>query len=174
MSDQPRRRRGRPSKFVPERTQAIVQSVANGADFTTACAAADVDDSTAHAWLRRADAEPDGPYGEFRRQVVRARASWEQRCISIVMGAADAGDWRAALEMLQRRAPDRWALTHKLQVNTDAVHQMTELVLEVVKAALEAALPDRAVRDRALDEVLDRLAALPQSPEVRALPPMVR
>ena len=60
-------------------------------------------------------------YREFREQVTRAEATAETVLVAAWASAASGpdGDWRAARDLLARRAPERWAGVTRVQMTTE-------------------------------------------------------
>jgi hypothetical protein len=142
-------------------TTAIAASVANGNYFKTACEANGVPESTAYMWLKKAEKDhAEGPYAEFARAVTQASVEWEQSCVTVIMAEARKGDWRAALEILQRREPDKWGNVQKLKIDSGRLEEMTRGVIQIVKDALDRTVPDAGTRQAALAEILRGLAEL--------------
>ncbi len=100
---------GRPTKLTPAVSAAICESVRGGAWIETAAAAAGVDASTVHSWLRRADDKEDcgEPFIAFSLAYKKARADAELEAISVIRGAMPK-TWQAAAWYLERSYPERW------------------------------------------------------------------
>jgi transposase len=62
--------------------------------------------TTVYRWMKRG--EPDRPFGEFCTALKRADAEAEIACLRTIKAAANAGDWKAAAWMLERRYPEKW------------------------------------------------------------------
>jgi transposase-like protein len=63
------------SRFTPANRTAIVTHIGAGASLEQACEAAGISNNTVRRWVKAGAAAPDGPYGQFRRDVERARAA---------------------------------------------------------------------------------------------------
>ena len=100
---------------VQEKICKVLSSIGSGVHYTTACAYAGVNYNTFRAWMKRGEEEPYGIYRDFYNAVKKAEAEAEEKLIKILNDAAP-GDWRAALAMLERRWPERWAKREKLDV----------------------------------------------------------
>lgn len=84
---------GRPTKLTELVFNAIVTSVSNGNQFSTACEAAGVAEDTGLEWLRRGEGrhhkrETNELFAEFARQIRRAQAQIEQEMVSVIKRAA--------------------------------------------------------------------------------------
>ena len=81
-----------------------------GCSVRTACEATGLSESTFYDYLKRADPEHSGhePRSlEFSQRVTRARGDGKATLIGFVVEAART-DWRAALALLERIAPDEY------------------------------------------------------------------
>ncbi len=88
---------------------AICESVRGGAWIETAAAAAGVDASTVHSWLRRADDTEDcgEPFLAFSVAYKKSRAEAELEAIHVIRDAMPK-TWQAAAWYLERSYPDHW------------------------------------------------------------------
>ncbi len=100
---------GRRSKLTPKLQEVIVRLIEIGNYDATAAQAAGISTSTFYRWLEQGEKASSGRYREFWEAVICARASAEVFAVSVVRTAAESGDWRAAMEWLARKAPERWA-----------------------------------------------------------------
>lgn len=108
----------RNAKFSPEVAEIIVAAVRVGNYFTTAASLADIHYNTLYRWLREGEEEPDGKYGQFSRDMHRAEAEGEVSIVSIIRTHAET-DYRAGLELLGRRFPDRWSTRNRMELTGD-------------------------------------------------------
>lgn len=90
----------------PELAQRIVTYIKAGSYIETAAAAAGVNKSTLHRWLKRG-AEGEEPFAEFSDAVEAALAEAELRDLARIDRAADT-QWQAAAWKLERRNPKLW------------------------------------------------------------------
>jgi hypothetical protein len=104
-------RHGRPGKFNPEIADKIVKYVAAGHYPETAFRAVGIGRETGDHWVRRGAVEESGPYHDFNERYQQALAVSEMRLTQVVTNAAlsDAKLWVAAMCLLERRFPERWA-----------------------------------------------------------------
>lgn len=100
---------GRPTKLTPTRSEQILKAIKASATREVSARAAGVGVSTLYAWLERGRAEESGDYRDFLDAVDRAEAEAEVTLGLHVRRAAAEGEWRAALAILERRHPERWA-----------------------------------------------------------------
>lgn len=125
--------RGRPARILSDdRALTIINAIRNGNTRATAAALAGVGKSTLFAWLDkgRPDDEtgeyPKDEFGKLRRAVEQADAECEQDMVKTVKTAAFGyqdeegiyrpGDWKAALEFLQRKNPGEWGKIERSKV----------------------------------------------------------
>ena len=99
----PPRSAGRPTKFDAECQERFIEAVREGLPYSTACALANIADSTWANWRHRAEAEPDSPYFAFLQAVKAAegqrkrsemainQANRQQPNVAGIMQSAKAG-----------------------------------------------------------------------------------
>jgi transposase-like protein len=136
--------KGRPTKFTPDKGEAIAQLIEVGNFMAVAAQAHGIHPDTLYAWLKRGREAKRGEFREFYLRVVEARARAEARMVTIITLAAER-DWRAAAFLLERRDPRRWAALNKTVVAGDA------------KRPLHLAA---VTQEQAGDELLKRLDAM--------------
>lgn len=143
----------RKTALTPDVHDRIVEYVRAGNYLSTAAAAAGVTARSLRNWLRRG-ASGEEPYATLHAEVLAAQAEGEARLVRSVSAAADgifdeetgkfvaAPDWRAGIEILQRRHPDRWSSQVKVKVEDELSRflDIAERVLapEVFATLLEA------------------------------------
>ncbi|GAC1454908.1 MAG: hypothetical protein PVSMB1_04190 [Gemmatimonadaceae bacterium] len=121
----------------------IVDALKNGSFFTQACRAAGISPLTGEDWLKKAKTDdPGGLYAVFAEECENASAIYEVRALALLQKAAEGtattpGDWRAALEVLKRRAPERWGDSQRIEMAMQKVAK-DEIVREVLKAVQDA------------------------------------
>ncbi len=103
---------GRPPSLEKDRelTERLYSLLAGGCCVRTACEATGLSESTFYDYLRRADREHSGHeprFLEFSQRFTRARGDGKAKLIGFVAEAART-DWRAALALLERIAPDEY------------------------------------------------------------------
>jgi len=135
---------GRPTKFTPEKGEAIAQLIEVGNFMAVAAQAHGVHKDTLYTWLKLGCEASRGPFREFYLRVVEARARAEARMVTIITLAAER-DWRAAAFLLERRDPRRWGQIAKTVVAGDPKRPV----------GIAAITPEQAS-----DELLRRLATI--------------
>jgi hypothetical protein len=133
---------GRPTSLTSDLAQVIAASIADGATFDAAMAAAGVHPSTGYRWLSEGSSDTGGKqFREFREAVTRARAKAELAMTAAVVQDARGGavvkhvtrvwrngtkeeekqyappNGRVALEWLARMEPSRWARKTGIEVS---------------------------------------------------------
>lgn len=103
------------SKFSPETTALIIAAVRAGNYFTTAAALAGIHEGTLYRWLRAGEADEDSKYRQFALDMAMAEAEAEISIVSIVRSEANV-DYRAGLELLSRRFPERWSTRNRTEL----------------------------------------------------------
>lgn len=133
---------GRKSKLSAKTRRLICDAVRDGASFRAAAAAAGVHETTLHAWRTIGEHEEDGPYRAFVRALEAAQlegeavacrqlfASFTEPTIETTVEELADGTTRTktktippdasmALRWLERRAPGRWNIPHRLAIGQD-------------------------------------------------------
>ena len=106
----------RRGKLTPERYEAIIKYVRNGAHINHAANATGIDDKTLYTWLKKGAEEPESVYGYFLDDYNMAKGDAILKNVKIVQTAAD-DDWTAAKWLLQVLDPDRFG--NKSTVKTE-------------------------------------------------------
>lgn len=118
---------GRPTKLTEEVQGAICRALEKAVPVETACEIAGITHTTYKNWRARGRRElerveeghhncrvrkEEKPYVEFLAASTRARANCERQLTKYWYDAAEE-DWRASMELLQRKYPDRWSKKEK-------------------------------------------------------------
>jgi hypothetical protein len=114
MSDTPAKRRaatGRPPLLTPAVQAVIIEAISAGCPYPVAAAHAGVDHDTLRLWRRKGE-QGIAPYVEFVTALAQAETAWEVNAVKSIHAAGDK-DWRAHLELLSRRIPERWARANR-------------------------------------------------------------
>ena len=94
----------RPQKYTHERAALLCRLLEIGVTRVSASAAAGISEDTLARWLRAKDPS----YASFADSVRLAEARCGVRMAQILMAAAEAGDYRAALGWLKLARPGDW------------------------------------------------------------------
>lgn len=140
---------GRPTKLTPRLQERILRAVRSGCYLETATAAVGIRMETLRAWLKRGARSDGGMYRDFMLAVQVAMAQAEIRDLDRIDKAADPftdadgktspGSWTAAAWRLERRHPERWALSPRIRAET-------ERQMNVLLDRLEDRLPTEVYR----------------------------
>lgn len=157
---------GRPSKLNPERKERLLRALRTGAHAETACRVAGIGYSTFAEWMQRGKGihKRGGgkEYTEFAEAVTQAIAEAEMALTARVRNAT-AEDWRAASWMLERRHPERWANTHRVQLEVD------KQLEEQFDRFFEEVMGDRSIPDDVKQKIIDHARNLAERSEVGEL-----
>lgn len=122
---------GRQSLLTPETQLKFITSLKASNYRDASCAYAGVSRPTFYEWMAKGEDAPKSVYGEFRQQVLDAEGQAEDSLVKGVRIHVPT-DWRAALALLERRYPSRWARreirTHDGKIDTtgDAGPKVTD------------------------------------------------
>lgn len=129
------KKKGRRTKFTPETTKMILDTISEGNTLKVAAALAGVDVTTIINWSNKGQEEGKGEYYQFFEDLTRAKANAQSLAVKALVNAFG-NDWRAAMEFLARRCPEDWAKKDNLKV--DAKHDGTiKIVVEEVDGGSE-------------------------------------
>ncbi len=103
------------SKFNPETTGLIIAAVRAGNYFTTSAALGGIHEGTLYRWLREGEEDEDSKYRQFSLDMARAEAEAEISIVTVIRDAAS-DDYRAGLELLSRRFPERWSTRNRTEL----------------------------------------------------------
>ena len=94
---------GRLTKLNDISSEIILSNLARGQTLEVSASMAGIHPGTLWTWIRAGQAEPDGPYGQFAREV-----SWAQDLAQkfMVTKLFDHDDWRATAFLLKNRWPN--------------------------------------------------------------------
>ena len=135
------RKIGRPSKLTTETKGKLVNALSAGAHIEIACVYAGITRTTYYEWAAIArNGTPENPapkeYLELAETIEQATVQGEITTLASIKKAS-ADDWRAGAWLLERRHPDRWANSHRIQVE---VEKNIEKVLDVAESVLPSDL----------------------------------
>lgn len=108
---------GRPPRLSNEIKETICQALRLGLTMEAGASLAGVSISTVYGWLRRGKAAKAGGFTGFVKAVEQALTQFEARNAAVVNRAAQDGDYRAALALLERRRPKTWARTERHEIS---------------------------------------------------------
>jgi hypothetical protein len=109
--------RGRPTKFNKEIAETIINLVAQGNYFDTACKVAGIDYTTFRNWIIKGEEEQKGQFYDFFNAIKRAEAEAEAKRVELILRAGMVEDWKANAWYLERRYPEKWGKVDRLEAN---------------------------------------------------------
>lgn len=119
-SGMPNRRVGRPTKLTKKTQEKIIEFLRNGAYVETAALAAGVAKATFYNWLKEGNKEKeqkiDGIYSRFLDAIDEASAKAEVADVLRITQAAQNGIWQASAWRLERKFPEKWGKSDKLEM----------------------------------------------------------
>jgi hypothetical protein len=98
---------GRPAKFTPAVQERLLNVIRLGAYRNAACDFAGITPETLRIWLRRGEADGEGPYWEFCTALKQAEAAACIKALGTIRLAMEQ-NWQAAAWFLERKRPQEW------------------------------------------------------------------
>ena len=117
------------NKFTKEVQKTIIAALAIGNHYEVAAKLGGISYQTLRRWLNKGEEDESGEYYEFKLALDRAVAQSESGHVQNIVTAA-AEDYKASLEFLARRHPERWAQSNKVMV---AVEKNLEEMLDYLE-----------------------------------------
>lgn len=127
---------GRPTKYVPEVIEKILNAIAVGAPFSHACNYAGISFETFNEWRK--------DKSEFSEQVKNAEGKAVIGWLARIEQAAKDGNWTAAAWKLERRFPEDFGKRDKIQVDVKQLDADIERELAIITAGSQASLTSEA------------------------------
>lgn len=147
---------GKPTKLTPEFKKRFFEAIRIGSHCESAAEFAGVTYSAVCRWVKRGDEEGEGIYYDFGQEYRKARADAELLLLSRVHNAST-HDPRNAQWILERRYPEHWANSQKIQVQVnEKLDQELDKILDILERKLDA---------RTYIEVLNEIENLQESAE---------
>lgn len=128
----------RPSKYTPATEALVVEALTAGASRRAAAEYAGLDEGTLGRWMRR--------YAGFAGAVRTAESRVEVRAALVIRQAFEGGDWRAAVAWLERRRPDDWAKTDRVEIISSVRDLARREGWDAAEEALAVAEVERMLR----------------------------
>lgn len=98
----------RPTKLTPEIQERICSAIRAGNHREVSARSAGISPATFHRWMKLGEKAKGGIQREFREAVMKAEADSEVHAVAVIRKKLAEGEWRAAMQMLERRFPHRW------------------------------------------------------------------
>jgi hypothetical protein len=106
---------GAKSKLTDKVQQKIVAAIEDGNYAKVAAEASGIAETTFYRWMSEGESAKTGKKREFWESVTRAENVAESKIVAQWKKLGEQ-DWRALMELLQRRYPERWANTQRIEV----------------------------------------------------------
>jgi hypothetical protein len=118
--------------FTPNNKKKIIDSVRKGNHRSTAACSVGITPRTLNNWLAEGRSEGGGAeYRQFHLDLIKAESDFESQIIDSLIETENP---KYLLEVLSRRAPDRWAATQKVSLQ---VTKQIESFMEFLVSSLE-------------------------------------
>lgn len=129
---------GRPSILTEELIVSVCVGILDGNYRMVAAKRAGLNQNTLEKWSQFGKDDPTSIYGRFLRMIEESEAAAEAVCAKRVMDAGQ-GDWKAAMEWLARKFPERWASNRSELVKLKKKLAELEAVLARLREESDAA-----------------------------------
>ncbi len=120
----------RPSKLTKELQQQIGESVALGLTYALAAASAGITYQSFNNWMAKGKNAKSGEYFDFYKHIKKCNADGALECLQRLNEAADAGDCRICMWILERRFPADFERREYKKIN--AVSENKNENLEII------------------------------------------
>ena len=107
----------RPTKLTQENKQQIGKSIALGMTYALAAASAGITYQTFNDWMQKGKKAKSGEYCEFYKHITKCNAEGALKCLQRLKEAADAGDYRVCMWILERRFPNDFGRREYRKIN---------------------------------------------------------
>ena len=104
------------TKLTPELQKKLIKCIRAGSYIVVACRAVGISEFAFYDWIKKGKKGIE-PYTKFTKSVRQAQAIGELKIYSEIRSQVKK-DWRAGMEILARKYPQRWAKKDKLEVKT--------------------------------------------------------
>jgi len=109
---------GRPLVLTPVVAESIFRSLLAGSSERDACFIAGISSNRITGWRMRAKKKGDEPFKTFI-DGVNVFNAYGKKCLMKIIRGHSSDDWKAAAWLLERRFPDEFGRTNRVNVNTD-------------------------------------------------------
>ena len=104
------------TKLTPELQKKLIKCIRAGSYIVVACRAVGISEFAFYDWIKKGKKGIE-PYTKFTKSVRQAQARGELKIYSEIRSQVKK-DWRAGMEILARKYPQRWAKKDRLEVKT--------------------------------------------------------
>lgn len=126
--EEPKKPVGCPPLFTEDRANRVLEAVRRGLTYKQAAAYAGISYSTLNRWRiegRKRAESGNGDEGseicKFWKALQEANGEAAFRLVGRVDAAAEAGDWKAATWILERRFPDQWGKERGIELDAEDI-----------------------------------------------------
>lgn len=122
-----------PNKLTDELTDEAIKLVRNGATNADVIAYIGVVESTFYNWLKNPKTKAQRKLSEGLKKAETERKLWH---LQRIHNAAQNGDWKASAWYLERRYPNEYARTQRIQGEINTIQKpdaLTQAILETAK-----------------------------------------
>jgi len=114
---------GRPSLFNTERAARVLVAVRRGLTYKNAASYAGISYATLNRWrIEGRERDDESEICQFWKALQQANGEAAFRLIGCIDSAAEAGDWKAATWILERRFPDDWGKRVGSEIDPEETH----------------------------------------------------
>jgi abortive infection bacteriophage resistance protein len=121
----------RPSKLTPDITQLIGENVALGLPYVLAASFAGITYQTFNDWMKKGKNSRSGEYSKFYEHIEKCNAYGAMKCLERLNKAAEAGDTRICMWILERRFPEDFGRREyrKMNVVSENKNKNVEIIV---------------------------------------------
>ena len=127
------------TKLTPELQKKLIKCIRAGSYIVVACRAVGISEFAFYDWIKKGKKGIE-PYTKFTKSVRQAQAIGELKIYSEIRSQVKK-DWRAGMEILARKYPQRWAKKDRLEVKTKKTVESKQFI-EISKK-IELLLPEQ-------------------------------
>jgi len=114
------------TKLTPELQKKLIKCIRAGSYIVVACRAVGISEFAFYDWIKKGKKGIE-PYTKFTKSVRQAQAIGELKIYSEIRSQVKK-DWRAGMEILARKYPQRWAKRDKLEVKTKKIVESKQII----------------------------------------------
>ena len=118
------------TKLTPELQKKLIKYIQGGSYIVVACRAVGIAEKTFYEWIKKGEKGIE-PYSKLSKSIRQAQAIGELKIFSEIRSQVK-NDWRAGMEILARKYPQRWGKKDKLEVKSKKT-VLTKQIIEFRK-----------------------------------------
>jgi len=122
----------RPTKMTPNITKKIGDNIALGLSYSFAAEAAGITYPTFNLWYKEGKTEKSGKYHQFYQCIQKCNADAAKKLLERLNEAAEAGDSRISMWILERRFPEDFGRREyrKMNVISENKNETVEIMVK--------------------------------------------